>query len=1381
MTPARRTLLLVCGGILVALLLAIAFRGQLLVQLLAFGMRRSLGLQTTIAQLDGNAIFGLDARGVSVRAAGAGPPWAFAAERVGARYSLAALLRGREAFLDSLELTVDGGLLDVDLSAPSAGPALAALPRLPRLAVRTSRLRVRGQGYALEADGVQGAVTRADRAGEQAVDLGAARLFLRHPALQERSASASIAGRYGPRRLAITAAQLDGRSVLERAALDLVGAPGEFDLHLALTLWQGSIAVDLQRRTGGTDVRWDARGVELQPQDLLVNPALVALRGRLSTEGELKLGGGGGAAPAGRVALDWEGARLAGRLVDHLALRGTAAAGQVRIESAAGRIGPNEITLLQLRLPAGLLFEGRWRPLLGAASGSFSASLGDLPGFFALWGVALADPAAVPAHRLTLAGSLEQGRIRIERGDLAAGRGRIALAGVALTLPREDQGWGETAFSGRATLELPDLGAVSALLPVPPLRGALAGEIDGDGTFARPAGRATLSGRGINVAGRLLGAVSLQARGTPQGVEIDSLQVRQGRSSFTAQGVRFAPAALATPDRSAFFDSLSGSFALDSTDLPGLAALAGLAADSLARTPATHRLTVAGTVRGTAVTFTAGSFAAAGGAVALRSASLTLPGDGANWRQDTVLAGDLSIDLPDLAPIAAIFRLPPLTGALSGRARIQGTAAAPTGSVDLSGRRITLRGHRVGDLLVTAGVQRRLVSIETLVLTRGADRLHGRGSFDLQTQTIQSAEAELSVADVAPYLAEFVREGLPVAGALRLGLRATGPPPGAPFALTAELSGGRIGDLLGVRGNATAHYSPGRLRIDAFELGGPGGLSVQGEAAAPVDFAADAVLGPGPLSLRAQASVPSLQDVSSLLPPAFALTGSLRAAVVAAGTWMSPEGRVEISGERLQLPPGTRFAPPGPATLSGALTWSAAEARAETLLLQSPALSCALSGTWSAPPSLPSLLAGRGAAGTGALALRTSFSVPDIGWLRESVADLRVLRGSAAGEIAVDGPAGAAALSGEVRVAGGALRYGDLPAIDSLAARATVAGRTVTLNEFAGNVGGSPFTLAGSLDFSRPSDPALDLRLRGANVLLYRDQDWRVRADSDLTLRGHLSALTLGGEVALTNGLYQKNVTVASLFSGGEKGRKRATAGLAGISFPEPPLRDMRFDVRITSREPFQIRTTVVRGGARPDLRLGGTGLLPILSGPIQFDDARVLLPSGALDISHGAVFYQEGDPDRPQLDFGARMQSQGYEITAQIGGTLETPEVILSSIPPLPREELLLFVLTGAPPGSVGPGGGSVSTAASPLAIYVGKNVLGQLLGGGPGGASGFPDRIEVQVGRELTRNGSVTVDARLLLKRGLLARGSTLYLTSEKDIYDQYNAGLKIVFTFK
>jgi translocation and assembly module TamB len=55
------------------------------------------------------------------------------------------------------------------------------------------------------------------------------------------------------------------------------------------------------------------------------------------------------------------------------------------------------------------------------------------------------------------------------------------------------------------------------------------------------------------------------------------------------------------------------------------------------------------------------------------------------------------------------------------------------------------------------------------------------------------------------------------------------------------------------------------------------------------------------------------------------------------------------------------------------------------------------------------------------------------------------------------------------------------------------------------------------------------------------------------------------------------------------------------------------------------------------------------------------------------------------------------------------------------------------------------------------------------------------VDVGRAVTRGGDETINARFRLAEGLLQNGDTLYITGEKDVFDQYNAGVRIVFRFR
>jgi hypothetical protein len=264
MKGARRNGLILAAAALLVALVAFLFRGPLLEPLLSYALHRTLGLNGTIASVGGSILSDLELRGITARGeAGSGPLVSLAAERVSARYVLTALLRGRAAFLDTLEVTVEGARVDVDLTRPRAAagsvkpaehPAGApAFPRLPRLTVRNSQVKVSGQGSALAAEGLHLEVARPDREGGQTIQIDSSRFTLRHPAVREREISLSIQARSLARGLAITSVKLNGDPFVESASLELGERPGDLDLRAALRLWQGSIEIGMTRRPDGAN------------------------------------------------------------------------------------------------------------------------------------------------------------------------------------------------------------------------------------------------------------------------------------------------------------------------------------------------------------------------------------------------------------------------------------------------------------------------------------------------------------------------------------------------------------------------------------------------------------------------------------------------------------------------------------------------------------------------------------------------------------------------------------------------------------------------------------------------------------------------------------------------------------------------------------------------------------------------------------------------------------------------------------------------------------------------------------------------------------------------------------------------------------------------
>ena len=138
-----------------------------------------------------------------------------------------------------------------------------------------------------------------------------------------------------------------------------------------------------------------------------------------------------------------------------------------------------------------------------------------------------------------------------------------------------------------------------------------------------------------------------------------------------------------------------------------------------------------------------------------------------------------------------------------------------------------------------------------------------------------------------------------------------------------------------------------------------------------------------------------------------------------------------------------------------------------------------------------------------------------------------------------------------------------------------------------------------------------------------------------------------------------------------------------------------------------------------------------------------------------------------------------GYDITTQITGFADEPRIVFSSSPPLPGDEVLLMVLAGTPPRSSDTAAAASTEAA--LSVFLARSFLSRWFGGDPEATDEMLlDRLETQVGRDITEKGDPTIDISLQLREQFLLKGGSLYLTGEKDRYDDSNYGVRFGLDF-
>jgi translocation and assembly module TamB len=500
------------------------------------------------------------------------------------------------------------------------------------------------------------------------------------------------------------------------------------------------------------------------------------------------------------------------------------------------------------------------------------------------------------------------------------------------------------------------------------------------------------------------------------------------------------------------------------------------------------------------------------------------------------------------------------------------------------------------------------------------------------------------------------------------------------------------------------------------------------------------------------------------------------------GSWAAPRGALRVNGRAVSPVDPSGVAPPGPYEARIEMAIEARRIIFQTVEVKGAHAQLQGAGVWQDYPAFDQWPAGRPAA-EGTVAMEGRFAVPDLGWLARGFKDIRRVAGRLEAEVKVEGPLRDPRLQADLRLTDGELRpEADMPPLQALNLKAGFTGRNLEIQHLQGELGGAPFQVTGAIEnlMAPEGGLRLNLRLKGDDLLLHRSRTFRARASTDLRLSGPLERLELAGTLTLTDGLFTQPLGLAEGLTAGSA-RPKVGPGFSLFSIESPPFRDMRFDVQIGSARPFLIKNNLAKGAVRPDLRLVGTGEAPELVGKIYLDPTVLFLPAGRMQFDSGVIRFEAVDPGRPRLDMVGTARMIGYDITATVEGPYDEPSVALSSAPPLPDAELLALVLTGQPPKT--PGSESVEKRQGlNVAVFIGRDILMRMPGGGTTESlQTVLERFDGEVGRSLTRAGDETINARFRVADDVLREKDTLYLTGEKDVFDHFNAGVRIVFRFR
>ncbi len=761
-----------------------------------------------------------------------------------------------------------------------------------------------------------------------------------------------------------------------------------------------------------------------------------------------------------------------------------------------------------------------------------------------------------------------------------------------------------------------------------------------------------------------------------------------------------------------------------------------------------------------------------------------------------------------------------LMGRITGEGTLKLVNNKLGGVVQIEGGDFQLGDFKTGPLSANVQIADNRASIEKLTLQINAtDQIAITGQADVQSPFPYDAALLIDVKNLAalqPLLAVFGATQS-VAGALHLewagkGEAAPIKPPLAPvleqrgevdFALT----GGRFDKidlkeikLAGLYGPGFAQSSNLRLvtgptsftgnvemaerkvRIKDMNLA-QGDLTVlTGYLILPINL--DQPKQPIPLDERIAANINATSlDIDKLLGSfgqSAPVGGTVTANLVAGGTLLQPLGHIKLEGRKLKA---KAVAALDAADLDLDLHYSNKELTLAATARQPQIQPLTIKGH--VPLDLEATV--QSAKIDPTLPLQVSVLLPpsSLAAVPKFAPQVRKIDGKIALDVNVAGTVEKPLLTGSAALdlTNARLDNENVPAIRGLKARLNFANDTLSFNTFEGELGGGAFKLGGTVKLPKLTEPVFDLHLQSKEVLVKRDDSITVRADADVNVVGPLAAGAVSGTVFVTHSRFFKEIDILPIALPGKAkpAPKAARTIETGVSFPQPPLRDWKFDLAIKTRpgDPFLIRGNLANGAAGLDLKLAGTGLAPYLEGSVHIEEFKASLPFSTLTVSRGFIYFNKDAPFQPSLELQADSQSHEYLVHAYIYGKATDPQIQLSSEPPLPYSDIVSLLATGVTAGELA---GNADVLASKAAMLAVQQLYQKIFRRGKAPAvdrqktdnDSFMNRFQMELGALDNRTGGQQVISRVRIT-------DQLYLIGDVGTQSGFTGQLKYLIRFR
>jgi translocation and assembly module TamB len=305
-------------------------------------------------------------------------------------------------------------------------------------------------------------------------------------------------------------------------------------------------------------------------------------------------------------------------------------------------------------------------------------------------------------------------------------------------------------------------------------------------------------------------------------------------------------------------------------------------------------------------------------------------------------------------------------------------------------------------------------------------------------------------------------------------------------------------------------------------------------------------------------------------------------------------------------------------------------------------------------------------------------------------------RGSLDLDLRVGGTRDRPVLGGTGRVAGGLLALRDLPeALRGMEGRLAFSADRLRIEDLRAALRGGTLRATGEVAIEGRALGSYQVSIAARNVPSPPLQGLESSWDADLELVGRGARALLGGEARLLRGVYTRELALLPLLLERPAREQAADVG-----------RTVGLRVRIDLQDNVVVRTRQahLRGGGT--LMLAGTLAAPVVLGTVETRAGTLKFRGHRFRVETAAARFDDPRRPDPVLDMRATTRIRTYDVTMEATGRLEDLTIRLSSVPPLPQEDLVALVTFGKTRAELGASAATVF--AGEAARLLAEEVLG-------------------------------------------------------------------------